>query len=334
MFGPPFYHEHTRRAVAVFGSLFNDISVVKRDGKGNFLRTIKIPLSYGPRQKFLARIKNERDLEDSSLAIKLPRMSFEITSISYDADRRLQRGTKYKIPSSDSEQGQRFTFYPSTYTLGFELSIMSRHTEDSLQILEQILPFFQPEYTVTVFETDNNFRSDMPFTLTDVSMTDDYEGDFLTRRSIIYNLSFETKINYYGPVYPTDGSVQPDIREVKVDTADMDMESEGVPGASTLIRVVPKDASPDDFGVEVSVDPNLYDRCILEVTSVTGSFKLNETVVGANSGAVGKVSSIDGAFLTIIVPDDRFEVSETLTGESSGATGTITSIEEIWDTAP
>ena len=334
MFGPPFYHEHTRRTVAVFGSLFNNISVVKRDGKGNFLSAIKVPLSYGPRQKFLARIKGEQDLSDSSLAIKLPRMSFEISSIDYDVDRRLQRKSKYLIPTKEGETGRRFTYYPSTYTLGFELSIISRHTEDALQILEQILPFFQPEYTVTVFETDNKFKSDVPFVLTGVTMDDDYEGDFLSRRSIIYTLSFQCKINYYGPVYPTDGSLAPDIREVKVDIADPDMEEAGAPDESTLLIVTPKDADPNAFGVEVKVDPDLYDRCILTIGSINGSFQAKESIIGANSGATGIISSIDGNKFTIIVPDSRFELNETVIGDSSSATGVLESIQEIWDTAP
>ena len=333
MFGAPFYHEHTRRTVAVFGSLFNNISVVKRDGSGNVLNTIKVPLSYGPRQKFLARLKGEQDLNDSKLAIKLPRMSFEISSISYDADRRLQRGTKHTIPGNTS-RGKRFIHHPSTYSLSFELSIIARHTEDALQILEQILPFFQPEYTVTVFETDNNFKSDIPFVLTDVSMADDYEGDFLSRRSLIYTLSFECKINYYGPVYPLDGSDAPDIREVKVDIASPDMEEPGTPFTSSLLKVSPKDATEDDFEIEVTINPDLYDRVTLDMSSISGSFEVGETVIGDTSGATGKISNIDGTQLSIVVPDDRFEIFENLTGDDSGATGTISDITEIWDTAP
>jgi len=330
MLAPHFYHEHTRRAVAVFGTLFNDINVVKRDGSGRALSNIKVPLSYGPRQKFLARLKNEQYLEDEKLAIKLPRMSFEISSIEYDESKRLQRGTKFTIPSQDSSLGQIYTYHPSTYRLGFELSIISRHTEDALQILEQILPYFQPEYTVTVNEIDNNFKTDMPFVLKSVDMSDDYEGEFTSRRSLIYTLSFETRINYYGPIHEDSGT----IREVKVDIAEDKMTSSGPVLSSSLITITPKTATEDDnFTINVSFNPNLYDRARIDYTMVGGEFELNETVVGSTSGATAVVSSIDSSTILLTVPDDRFVVGESLTGEKSGAVLSINSIEEIWDTS-
>jgi len=334
MLSDHFYHEHTRRAVSVFGTLFNNIHVIKRDASGRVMSDIKVPLSYGPRQKFLARLKNEQNLEDQKLAIKLPRMSFEITSIEYDESKRIQRGTRYTIPGTSSSS-RKYTYYPSTYRLGFELSIISRHTEDALQILEQILPYFQPEYTVTVNELDNNFKNDMPFILNSVSMDDDYEGDFMSRRSLIYTLNFETKINYYGPIYPTDDSEAPIIRETKVDIADKNMPETGVPGASSLITISPKDAGEnDDYKINVSYNPNLYDRAFLYYDLISGGFQMSESVFGATSGATAVISDITDDGIGIIVPDDRFKIGETVVGELSNASFTVQSIDEIWDTAP
>ena len=332
MFANHFYHEHTRRAVSVFGTLFNNIHVIKRDGSGRAMSDIKVPLSYGPRQKFLARLKNEQYLEDEKLAIKLPRMSFEITSIEYDESKRLQRGTKYTIPGS-TPSGKKYTYYPSTYRLSFELSILARHTEDALQILEQIIPYFQPEYTVTVNELDNNFKNDMPFVLNSVSLDDDYEGDFNSRRSLIYTLSFETRINYYGPIYPTDDSESPVIREAKIDIADKNMDESGVPGSSSLITITPKDASDsDDYTINVEYNANLYDRAFLYYESLSGGFQVSESIIGSTSGATAVVSEVTDEGIRIFVPDDRFEVGETIVGDSSNAAFTLRDVDEIWDT--
>jgi len=330
MFDQYFYHEHTRRAVSVFGTLFNNISIVKRDGSNKVLTTSKVPLSYGPRQKFLARIRQEANLDDPKLAIKLPRMSFEITDISYDESTRLARGTQYKIPGS-SNQSTRTMFYPSTYRLSFELNILSKHTDDALQILEQILPFFQPEYTVTVNEVDNNFKSDMPFTLTGVSMDDDYEGDLLSRRSIIYTLTFETRVKYYGPL-DSESSI---IREAKTNLSDVDMTPTGEPFSSQNLTVSPSDANEsDEFTVNVSFDPKVYESAILSYDTVTnGPIVDSETLIGQISGATAVVSGEPTSdSVTVTVPDDKFEVGEIVVGATSGASFVITDIEPIWNT--
>lgn len=331
MFGQHFYHEHTRRAVAVFGTLFNNLTVVKRDGSGKALKQIKVPLSYGPREKFLARIKNEAQLNDPHLAIKLPRMSFEITSIEYDDTLRLQRGTSYSIPGS-TVGSKKTMFYPSTYRLGFELNIIARHTEDALQILEQIIPYFQPEYTVTVNEVDNNFKSDMPFVLTSITMNDDYEGDFLSRRSLIYTLTFETRIKYYGPL-SDDSSI---IRNTRVDIQDSDMTSSGEPYVSQRITISPASASEsDNYTIDVSYEPLVYDNAILSFASVTnGPLQEGESISGDTSGATAVIVSVTDQSINIAVPDDRFEIGETVTGSTSGASFVVTNIIPLWNTLP
>jgi len=331
MFSSHFYNEHTRRAVSVFGTLFNNLTVVKRDGSGNALQQIKVPLSYGPRQKFLARIRQEENLNDPRLAIKLPRMSFEITSLSYDESTRLTRGTKLNVPGT-SATSRRTMFYPSTYNLSFELSIISRHTDDALQILEQILPFFQPEYSVTVNEVDNNFKSDMPFVLNDVSLNDDYEGEFESRRSLIYTLTFDTRIKYYGPL--TDAGAI--IRETKTNLSDVDMTSSGTPYSSQRITISPADANEDDENLVtvVTFDPKVYEGAVLSFDSLSnGPLQDGESVIGQTSGATAVISGEPTSdSINVVVPDDRFEVGETVSATSSNASFVITDIEPIWNT--
>ena len=329
MFSNYFYNEHTRRAVSVFGTLFNDLNVVKRDGSGNVISRIKVPLSYGPRQKFLARIRNEERLSDPKLAIKLPRMSFEITDISYDESTRLTRGTKYTLPGS-SVESRRTMFYPSTYKLSFELSIISRHTDDALQILEQILPFFQPEYTVTVNEVENNFKSDMPFVLNSVSMSDDYEGEFTSRRSLIYTLTFETRVKYYGPLSES-GSI---IRSTKTNISDVDMTSSGVPYSTEEITISPADANEDDdFAINVSFDSRTPERVELFFDTLTsGPFTDSESVIGTTSGTTAALLEERSDSILVSVPDGLFEVGETVTGQESGANFTVSDLNSIWNT--
>jgi len=329
LFSQYFYHEHTRRAVSVFGTLFNDIRVVKRDGSGAALRQIKVPLSYGPRQKFLSRIRQEENLNDPRLAIKLPRMAFEITSIEYDESTRLTRGTQYTLPG-DSVGSRKTMFYPSTYRLGFELNIISKHQDDALQILEQILPYFQPEYTVTVHEVDNNFKSDMPFVLNSVNLSDDYEGDFETRRSLIYTLTFETRVKYYGPL-SDDSSV---IRQTLVNVSDIDSTSEENPYFQQRLKIIPPDASEDsDYSIEATYDPKLYESVTLSYDSLSGVISQSDHVRGNISGAVGIASTdAESGELTVQNPDERFEVGETVSSTESGGSFIIQSVQPIWST--
>jgi hypothetical protein len=329
MFGDHFYNEHTRRAVAVFGTLFNNLTVVKRDGSGNALQQIKVPLSYGPRQKFLARIRQEENLNDPRLAIKLPRMSFEITSLEYDESTRLTRGTKLNVPGTSSTSRQSM-FYPSTYRLSFQLSIMAKHTDDALQILEQILPFFQPEYSVTVNEVENNFQSDMQFVLTGVSLNDDYEGDFETRRSLIYTLTFDTRIKYYGPLSDS-GAI---IRETKTNISDTEMTTSGEPFSTQQTTITPTDANEDDnFTIDVSFDTRVPERFELFFANVTsGPFTESESIVGSTSGATAVLLEERSDSILVSVPDGVFEVGETVSGSTSGANFTVSDLSSIWNT--
>ena len=199
MFGSHWYNESTRRMVSVFGSLFNNLEVLKVDAAGKELARIKVPLAYGPRQKFLARAK---DLSDTKIALKLPRMSFEITDMSYDGASRLNKNKKYAKVDPNDPTNRKSLGTPAVYKVGFELNIMCKAQDDALQILEQILPIFQPDYTISITDIpDIDIKSDIPIVLTGIGLNDEYEGDFLSRRTIVYTLTFETRIKYYRGVY-------------------------------------------------------------------------------------------------------------------------------------
>ena len=197
MLGNYFYHEIIRKTVIAFGTLFNDIHVRHEDQAGNELSDIKVPVAYGPRQKFLARIQQQPELNKAT-QITLPRMSFEVSTIDYDASRKSGITQTFK-----AQDGKKFkkVFMPVPYNLGFELNIMTKTQDDALQIVEQILPFFQPGFTLTVDLVKSiGEKRDVPLILNNISYQDDYEGNFETRRALIYTLSFTAKTYMFGPV--------------------------------------------------------------------------------------------------------------------------------------
>lgn len=198
MFGQSFYNQTTRRYVAIFGTLFNDIIIKRSNHSGQVVQTMKVPLNYGPMQKFLARTQQDPDF--AAPAITLPRMSFELVSMNYDGDRKLTNMTRNTKSISGTNDRVRTQFTPAPYNLEFELNIMTKYAEDGTKILEQILPFFKPEFTVTAKLIDNmDMLTDLPIVLNSVRSEDTYEGSFEERRSLIWTLNFTLKGYYYGP---------------------------------------------------------------------------------------------------------------------------------------
>ena len=191
MLGTYFYHEILRKTVIAFGTLFNDIHIRHNDNTGKSISDMKVALAYGPMQKFLARLEQQPDLNRAT-QITLPRMSFEMTNISYDATRKSTITQTFK--ASDGSN-LRKVFMPVPYNIGFELYILSKNSDDALQIVEQILPFFQPDYTLTINDmADMGIKRDVPIILNSISYEDDYaDAGFAERRSIIYTLSFTAK---------------------------------------------------------------------------------------------------------------------------------------------
>lgn len=211
MFGTHFYHQRVRKSVAVFGALFNNIYVLRQNSAGETVSQVKVPLSYAPKRSFIERIRNsqEGEVAERMVAIKLPRMSFEIISIAYDPNRQLSKVNNYNLASSSSTSTNvRSKFFtPVPYTINFQLNAYAKTHDDALQIVEQILPYFNPQYSLTIkpIEGYSDIKEDSQIILAGVSFTDDYEGALEQRRSIIYTLDFEMKINFYGPV--TDGKI-------------------------------------------------------------------------------------------------------------------------------
>ena len=214
MLGNYFYHEIIRKTVIAFGTLFNDIHVRHDDQAGNALSEIKVPVAYGPRQKFLARITQQAELNKAT-QITLPRMSFEITSIQYDSSRKAGITQTFKAPNKENDNKLTKVFMPVPYNLGFELNILVKLQDDGLQILEQILPFFQPGFNLSIDLVKSiGEKRDIPMVLNSIQQQDDYEGDFSTRRALIYTLSFTAKTFMFGHIAKTPEGL---IRKVQID---------------------------------------------------------------------------------------------------------------------
>ena len=200
MLGSYFYHKIIRKTVTTFGTLFNNIQLNTFDEQGNFVKQEKVPLAYGPAQKFLARLQQAPDI-DRKFTITVPRMSFEMTGISYDGSRKVPPTQFNRALSDTTGSANRKRYMPVPYNVEFELTIIAKTQDDGLQIVEQILPFFQPQFTVTVNLIPEMEESrDIPIILNNVDYNDDYEGDYTTRRYITWTLRFTAKTYLYGPV--------------------------------------------------------------------------------------------------------------------------------------
>ena len=194
-----FYNEILRRTIISFGTLFNNISIKHEDSDDNTVSVVKVPLAYGPTQKFLARIEQSPDL-NKPFAITLPRMSFEFTGLTYDPTRKVTTTSTFTVKDPNDGTETKKSYMPVPYNMQFELAIMSKLNDDALQIVEQILPYFQPAYNVNVELVEAlQEKRDVPVVLENITMQDDYEGDFSNRRVLLYTLRFTAKTYMFGP---------------------------------------------------------------------------------------------------------------------------------------
>jgi hypothetical protein len=197
-----------------FGTLFNNVQIKHKDNAGDDFSIITVPIAYGPIQKFLARIEQVKDLK-KRVAITLPRMSFEMTGIQYDPSRKSSTMQTFKTLDKSNNNEMTKVFMPVPYNVNIRLSIMSKLNEDALQILEQILPYFQPHFNLTVdLVSSIGEKRDIPMILERITMDDQYEGDFTTRRILIYSLDFTAKTYLFGPVGNGNEAL---IKQVQVD---------------------------------------------------------------------------------------------------------------------
>mgnify|MGYP001466920648 CR=1 FL=1 len=201
MFGTYFYNESMRRMTIGFGQIFNNIQIKRKDDTGKVIQTIRVPLAYGPKEKFLVRLDQQSSLNNREFAITLPRMGFEITGMSYASSRKLS-STLQNVRLRPSDFSRLDTqFIPVPYDIDFQLSIFVKNADDGAQIIEQILPFFRPEFTTQVnLIPEMQVVVDTPIVLNGVTIEDTYEGDFDSRRALIYNLTFSVKAYLYGPI--------------------------------------------------------------------------------------------------------------------------------------
>ena len=196
-----FYHGIIRKTIVSFGSLFSNIYIDRREGdsvNGTVAQRLQIPLAYAPKEKWIVRLDSDPNLENNTY-VSLPRMSFEITGYNYDSPRKTNR--MQKITCGDGSNQTSYMYSPVPYNIEISLYILTKTQEDAMQIVEQILPTFTPEYTLTInVVPDMNVKQDVPVILNSISVQDDYEGDFQTRRFVTHTLNFTLKCNLFGYV--------------------------------------------------------------------------------------------------------------------------------------
>lgn len=251
MFGHQFYNQSLRKYIVMFGNMFNDMIVQRLDTNNNVVQSIAVPLAYSPKEKFLARLAADPDLT-RPIAVQLPAMAFEITSMTYDGTRRLSSVTK-NVAVNNTNVNRQYT--PVPWNLNFSLYLFVRNADDGAQLLEQILPFFGPEWTNSVnLVPSMNIVMDIPTILNDVSTEDAYEGDFMTRRAMVYTLNFTVKAYFFGPVRGPGSGNGKLIRRVQVDI--------GVPKTANVysslsLKITDEDVERTGRSSRVVVTPGL-----------------------------------------------------------------------------
>ena len=244
MLGQTFYHQTIRKYVVLFGTLFNDLNIEKKDSSGNVVSRQKVPIAYGPKQKFLTRIRQDPNI-DRQVAIQLPRMGFEMTSLTYDPIRKLNSVGKIMGRALPTEgQGTlRKMFNPVPYNMDFQLFVFVDNAEDGTQILEQILPFFTPDFNVTINAvSDLGIKLDVPISFNSASLEDTFDGEFTARRTLIWTLDFFMK----GFLYPDIKGGGKIIKSVQVDFHEFDGLADKVPDIDKM-RLETSSVTSSDF---------------------------------------------------------------------------------------
>lgn len=312
-----FYHEILRKTIIGFGTLFNGITIKHKKNTGEVISLIKVPIAYGPIQKFLARVEQQPNL-NSPVQMTLPRMSFEFVGLNYDPTRKVTSTQTFLSPVTSDSTDIRKAYMPVPYNMDFELSIMTKLDDDMLQIIEQILPYFGPSYTISINLLDLiGEKRDVPVTLNSISMSDDYEGDYTNRRALIYTLRFTVKNYLFGPISSASddiikkvslGFVSGDTRST---TRDLSYSAEPVATKSytnNVVTLLSQDVELDSNIISVSdastISLNSYITIgneTLQVTKKTGN------VLNVSRGSYGTPISIhvSGSEVKLIVDADN-----------------------------
>lgn len=307
----PFYNRIIRKMVVAFGTLFNDITLVRynNDMSTQFER-IKVPISYGPKEKFITRLNSDPDLV-KSIATSIPRMSFELTGINYDSARK--QVTTLKSFGSSGVAGQVKTQNIGVpYDFNFTLSIYVRNVEDGTQIVEQILPYFTPDYIMTLNLVDGvtETSKDIPFILNSVDTMVDYEGDFTTTRLIVWTLDFTAKGFFFGP-----------ISDSKIIMNTGGVENNGNTAFGGVII---------NFYNEIS--NRQLQEVIVNTNTGSGTFKQNETIRVEEKNIIGKVYNWIPSSNTLLVNDltEVLLVGDTIRGDESNARYTVSQLKDTY----
>jgi len=310
-----FYHEILRRTIISFGTLFNGLNIKHKDSSDNTTSVIKVPLAYGPIQKFLARLEQQPDLNKST-QITLPRMSFEMIGMSYDPSRKVTTTQTFLSGATSDKASEKKTYMPVPYNMTFELGIMCKLNDDALQIVEQIVPYFQPQYSLTVDLVESiGEKRDVPVVLESITMTDDYEGDFSTRRVLLYTLRFSAKTYLFGPVSSTTTDI---IKKVRVGyiAADSSGADSRTGGRDVTYAVTPRATKNYDgvVATNLSNDISLAD-VTFEVDSGS-SLTVNKYIVIDNESMY--VDKINGNELTVLRGQDGTTAQGHVAGSDIG----------------
>jgi len=312
-----FYHEILRKTIIGFGTLFNNITVKHKKDSGEVISLIKVPIAYGPIQKFLARVEQQPNL-NKPVQITLPRMSFELVGLNYDPTRKVTSTQTFLSPTTTDGTDIRKAYMPVPYNMDFELSIMTKLDDDMLQIVEQILPYFGPSYTISINLLNLiGEKRDVPVTLNSISMSDDYEGDFTTRRALIYTLRFTAKNYLFGPISSASDDIIKKVSlgftsgDTRSTTRDLSYSVEPIASKSytdNLVTLTSQDIDLDDNSINVSdastIPLNSYitiDNETLQVTKKSGN------VLTVSRGAYGTPISVhvSGAEVKLITDADN-----------------------------
>lgn len=258
MFGKSFYHGTLRKYVIVFGNMFNGIYVQRFNKSNERIQTLKVPIAYGPKEKFLTRLAQDPNL-DQDVALSLPRIGFEMIGINYASNRKLPSTHKNVKVGSTYNTSYTTQYRPVPYDIQFQMSFFVKNADDGTQILEQILPYFQPEWTNNIkLIPEMDLTYDVPCVLNDVTVEDTYEGSFDTRRALIWNLNFTMKGYIFGPIGTT-GLIKRTVLNFASDMPVADPEervtitpgltAEGNPTSNTALSVdINNIDAEDDYG--------------------------------------------------------------------------------------
>jgi hypothetical protein len=201
VFNNKFYWGTVRKSIVAFGNMFNNIHIDRFNASGAVVQTLRVPLAYSPKQKFLARISAQPQSFEQSFETYLPRLGFEMSGIQYDPSRRVSLVQQNRSLNGTSTTSLNTQYAPTPYNIAMTLYVYTKNQDDGLQIVEQILPYFNPDYNLTLNAIPAmGIKNDLPIILDNINYEDEYEGDFSQRRAIIWTLNFTMKLNFYGPI--------------------------------------------------------------------------------------------------------------------------------------